>query len=209
MAVRLSALRPGRPFPPGRFLILISVRGSVDPRAIVRLEGLGKLKNPITSSDLFGNRIRDRPACSIVPQPTTLLRSLRNRWELNAKSPSSFRTLIPFADILYSHYTYISALSVTLSFRPTPFPRLHYVYPHTVLRLVAQHAHVQVQTQIWTMWTIFILVAAVVKKTDALEPGRYLPSLHHHLLSWWLRYEVPPKRRCYVGFVVLKQSVMS
>jgi hypothetical protein len=44
MAVRLSALRAGHPLPPGRFLVLISVRDSIDPRAIVRLEGLGKLK---------------------------------------------------------------------------------------------------------------------------------------------------------------------
>jgi hypothetical protein len=37
------------PPPPGRFLVLISVIGWVDPRVIVRLEGLGQLKNPITS----------------------------------------------------------------------------------------------------------------------------------------------------------------
>jgi hypothetical protein len=49
MAVRLSALPVGRPLLPGRFLVLISVRGLVDPRAIVRLEGLGQLKSPITS----------------------------------------------------------------------------------------------------------------------------------------------------------------
>jgi hypothetical protein len=72
MAVRLSAPRAGRPLPPGRFLVLISVRGRVDPRAILRLEGLGQLKNTMNS---FGNRTHDLPACSIVPQPTTLPRA--------------------------------------------------------------------------------------------------------------------------------------
>jgi hypothetical protein len=37
------------PLPPGRFLVLIYVRGRVDPRVIARLEGLGQLKNPMTS----------------------------------------------------------------------------------------------------------------------------------------------------------------
>jgi hypothetical protein len=40
---------------PKIFLVLISVRGCVDPRAIVLLEGLGQLKkkkNPMTSSGL-------------------------------------------------------------------------------------------------------------------------------------------------------------
>jgi hypothetical protein len=50
MAVRLSALISGRPLPPGRFLVLISVKGRVDPRAIVRVEGIGQLRNPNTSS---------------------------------------------------------------------------------------------------------------------------------------------------------------
>jgi hypothetical protein len=49
LAVRLSALSAGLPLPPGRFLVLISVRGLVDPRAIMRLKGLGQLKNPIIS----------------------------------------------------------------------------------------------------------------------------------------------------------------
>jgi hypothetical protein len=43
--MRLSALGAGRALPPGRFLVLVSVRGRVHPRAIVRLEWLGAASN--------------------------------------------------------------------------------------------------------------------------------------------------------------------
>jgi hypothetical protein len=46
---RLSALCAGRHLPPERFLVLVSVRGWVYSRAIVRLEGLGKLKKSTSS----------------------------------------------------------------------------------------------------------------------------------------------------------------
>jgi hypothetical protein len=52
MAVMLSALRAGLPLPSGRFLAIISVRGLVDHAAIVRLEGLGKLKKKSTLSGI-------------------------------------------------------------------------------------------------------------------------------------------------------------
>jgi hypothetical protein len=39
------------------------------PGTTVRLVGLGQLKK---SSDLIENKTGDLPACSIVPQPTTL-----------------------------------------------------------------------------------------------------------------------------------------
>jgi hypothetical protein len=76
MVVRLSALCAGRPLTPGRSLVLISVRGWVNTRAMVGLEELGPLKK---TNNIIGNRIRYLSACSIMPQSTTLPRAPQ-RW---------------------------------------------------------------------------------------------------------------------------------
>jgi hypothetical protein len=61
MTSRFSAPTRRPLFTPGRFLVLISIRGRVDPRAIMRLEGLCKLKKWTSS----GTRTGDHPTYSI------------------------------------------------------------------------------------------------------------------------------------------------
>jgi len=49
------------------FQVLVSIRSWVDPRTIVRPEGISKKKK---SNDTIGNWTHNLPACSAVQQPT-------------------------------------------------------------------------------------------------------------------------------------------
>jgi len=109
--VRLSALRTGRLNPQEVFLVLISVRGLVNPRAIVRPEGLCQGKNFSDIWDRFVAQHLNHCATASpyiytiksAPTPKFLLFSLKQWWIRAAEGcvPSVFVQSFTHLVIIY------------------------------------------------------------------------------------------------------------
>jgi hypothetical protein len=91
--VRLSALRTGRLYSPGR------IPGTHFWQRLSRTQGhnaTGRIKSLKNSSDSIRNRTRDLPVCSTVPQPTAPPRtpSLLALWFKTARCQTHFVLLL-------------------------------------------------------------------------------------------------------------------
>jgi hypothetical protein len=126
MVVRMSALPAARPLPPGRFLILTSVRDWVDPRVILPLERLGRLKYQMSTLRIelaifhLVLQCLNQWRYYVLPVYEELIRVIESVKALSIFSLKRFGLQLSFELYRHTHpLTYTSAYSLAHSHTPT------------------------------------------------------------------------------------------
>jgi hypothetical protein len=175
MTVRLSALRTGSLLPPRIFLVLISVRDWVDPRAIVQLEGLVKLKKSTSSGfdPVTFWLVATATACStiskyhlevtytciiIIRQPAALANDLICRCSLEvATNYVAISKPMETADVLESHGCLLSLRTEMGYINRVQLPanlwtELNFVVYSYILSLRTKMVHVILDAHNYWQW---------------------------------------------------------